>query len=956
MRGNADPSRRTLQSDLADPEGRDHDTVRAYSGDQTALSQEAELQQLVTLMRAHNSQYILLRSSNPLDQLFLSHFFRMTYPQARIVIVGADLLLRRESGASGLNGVMTLSTYPLLPWEQDWTLLRNQGSFHYHRAFTNDGTEGLYVAERFLLRQHPSTPPETLSAAAEDEGKGNPQSNFVPPNCDSKFSVPDYASPFWMNKGSDCNRPPTWLTVLGKGGFWPVAALDYPTCVGCENPPHIPQLGETETRFGMLWHSITSIFASIAFLLGINPGNGSAGGAAQAWLPMPPSMKFLMFAGLFWAIFHAVCCSRASITVKPAHRAHFVRPNCAKATDPCAKSEVPCDGPYIQRQQNAHRALVLFGSILVALLPIMLAWGCGEMWEGGEPLPNPWAYRAFLALTWSIAGIAVCANTWVEAYLFTQNDQPPAKQSIWWQITAMARGLWTWARRRTVPGEVRRSLLSFVLISIILYWCVDFALDRALNDANRVPTYWRAINLTTGVSPLIPLVALIAGLYGWFWYSLLGLALFGEDRPRLPKADSLKISPPAEQGKPAQPGAEPVSVFAMLSREEAANTLEELSFPFAFPAWIVAGICFAGTMGVASWMFGYPPIRNLGSRAYSLVFCFWLLLCVSMLLANTWQLARVWLRLRHMLQFLDQLPLRRTLMALAGFSWGSVWKMGGNVLDMRYKLIFRQLESWTHLYASLQETEEKRSSHLAKLLFGVKESGIDLGTAQDCIACIENTAAKRMEFAKWQSTHWDNWKARRLTLLKSLQHSLADMAAIMLTKLLIPAWRKERESLASGPTGSADGSGKDTPDVQAVPNLAPHVRNAEELVCLVYIAFIQNILGRIRSLVMGIICIFLAITVAVSSYPFDPRPLLSGIVVALFIVLGVTIVLVYSQMHRDATLSNLTGTKPGELGSEFWLKLVGFGAGPVLGLVASVFPEFTDFIFSWVQPGIASIK
>ncbi len=123
--GNADLSRHILQSDLADPEGRDHDTVRAYSGDQTALSQEAELQQLITLMRAHNSQYILLRSSNPLDQLFLSHFFRMTYPQGRIVIVGADLLLRREIGASGLNGVMTLSTYPLLPWEQDWTLLHN---------------------------------------------------------------------------------------------------------------------------------------------------------------------------------------------------------------------------------------------------------------------------------------------------------------------------------------------------------------------------------------------------------------------------------------------------------------------------------------------------------------------------------------------------------------------------------------------------------------------------------------------------------------------------------------------------------------------------------------------------------------------------------------------------------------------------------------------------------------
>ena len=121
-------------------------------------------------------------------------------------------------------------------------------------------------------------------------------------------------------------------------------------------------------------------------------------------------------------------------------------------------------------------------------------------------------------------------------------------------------------------------------------------------------------------------------------------------------------------------------------------------------------------------------------------------------------------------------------------------------------------------------------------------------------------------------------------------------------------------------------------------------------------AFIQNILGRMRSLVMGMICMFIAITIAVASYPFDPRPVLSSIVVALFVVLSATIVAVYSQMHRDATLSYLTDTKPGELGSDFWIKLIGFGAGPVLGLVASVFPEFTGFIFSWIQPGIASLK
>jgi hypothetical protein len=65
---------------------------------------------------------------------------------------------------------------------------------------------------------------------------------------------------------------------------------------------------------------------------------------------------------------------------------------------------------------------------------------------------------------------------------------------------------------------------------------------------------------------------------------------------------------------------------------------------------------------------------------------------------------------------------------------------------------------------------------------------------------------------------------------------------------------------------------------------------------------------------------------------------------------------VYAQMHRDSTLSLVTDTKPGELGVDFWFKLIGFGAGPILGLLATIFPELPGSLFSWLQPGLDSIK
>jgi len=122
------------------------------------------------------------------------------------------------------------------------------------------------------------------------------------------------------------------------------------------------------------------------------------------------------------------------------------------------------------------------------------------------------------------------------------------------------------------------------------------------------------------------------------------------------------------------------------------------------------------------------------------------------------------------------------------------------------------------------------------------------------------------------------------------------------------------------------------------------------------LGFVQNILGRIRTLIMSIVWMFVASAVAVASYPFDPRQGLSGGMIALFVALCSVIVYVYAQMHRDSTLSHVTNTTPGELGWDFWLKTASFGLAPLLGLLATIFPQVSDFVFSWLQPGLQSVK
>ena len=111
----------TLRGDLSEPNSSDHDTVRSYGGELTPLAQESVLLSITNILKEKRIEFVLLRSTNSLDQIFLTQFFRRAYPAARIVIDGADLLFPRGAEGTSLRGVMTLSTYPLLTWQQDWT-------------------------------------------------------------------------------------------------------------------------------------------------------------------------------------------------------------------------------------------------------------------------------------------------------------------------------------------------------------------------------------------------------------------------------------------------------------------------------------------------------------------------------------------------------------------------------------------------------------------------------------------------------------------------------------------------------------------------------------------------------------------------------------------------------------------------------------------------------------------
>jgi hypothetical protein len=233
----------TFLLNLADPAGRVHDSIRSYGGGQTPLVQEAYLLELVAALQELHARYIVLRSSNTLDQLFLANFLRRSYPDGRIVILTSDLMFIRERGSTGLSGTMTLSNYPLFPLERDWT--EHQSLPSADRTFSSDTSEATYIAFRLLLND------KRLNGGKSDPNRchvledPDEKTIFVPRvSCTLDPPIPDYSPPFWMlkdqcgeaNKGNAANienqgekcpypGPATWLSVIGNHRLWPLASL-----------------------------------------------------------------------------------------------------------------------------------------------------------------------------------------------------------------------------------------------------------------------------------------------------------------------------------------------------------------------------------------------------------------------------------------------------------------------------------------------------------------------------------------------------------------------------------------------------------------------------------------------------------------------------------------------------------------------------------------------------------
>jgi hypothetical protein len=486
-----------------------------------------------------------------------------------------------------------------------------------------------------------------------------------------------------------------------------------------------------------------------------------------------------------------------------------------------------------------------------------------------------------------------------------------------------------WCRR---PLFIALALLAGPLLALWL-------LARGSSNGAGVRRFaaLRSLELTSGLSPILPMLMLLGAGLWWVFHVAAGSALLLDGRRfRLPRGVQDQRSFAL-----ADCGDDPLDGRQRLPAGRQSPTQVKYivgDLLDALPPRTTLSGHWHHYLALGALMVGVALL--LGGRLMTLEArpLEWML-SAMFLLASAWvtgtaaRLWEIWLKTRPLLQVLDSRPLRDGFRRLHGFSRRSLWQM--SLVDTT---------GFQSLLASVSEARDHAIRMHPELLDSDTAKRIPQDRA-DLVALWRPVLEQpRDHVVRKVFRHWSQRRKDEFLLTQGfarLQHDTA-LAAGRALDLLAKRWGQEQERRSGCRMEEA-------PD-------EPGLRACERFVCMVYVSFLLVVLMRIRSLMMAIGGMYIFIVVGINSYPFQPRATIAALSAILLACITSVATVVFAQMHRDSTLCHLTKTKPGELGKDFWIRTTSFAALPLFTYLAAQFPQVNHFLYSWLEPAIQALQ
>lgn len=729
----------------------------------------------------------------------------------------------------------------------------------------------------------------------------------------------DYGDPFARERTS--THPPLWATVIGSNGYYPLGVLN---ASASDDPSILPS---REREQGSQPNSLR---------------------LPKAWLPFHPSHAWQLLCLLLIGL----CC------------AHTVSLQVSDFWSPLTR-----DLAVHQNDQPWRRSMCIhIGAAMLFCMSFVVAWPLFASLALTEPDIFDW----LAAVATPLAGLAVAVTT--------------------------ARKTWRYRRMKNPAGDMRfynqfNLLALLTAIALPIVWLMLCSGSRS-SHAGLFFAY-RCLHPESGVSPLLPVLWLLFSWYIWSLFQTLRLRFSASGRPYLPgrvksttpyplyvadedladcrthrsgclyrnitclliTREALRRFLQAKTSAPI-PAAQPPG--ALVPRETAAARFLDLGLSIFYFAVFVAVLLLPCTQSVDRILW---PVHHLPTPYEFLIKAlFFPLLVIA--LTGWLRMMFVWASLqRSLLQRLENMPIRCAFDRLQGAGWIAMFRESG--LREQWRDMARSSESMRQflnqptldpqLKDALATPARKLEQDVRALLCHVaEEPQPDPAVVEEAIGALpgERTGAERADIPCTPCI-------ADLALTHAIEKDYARFAEVLLEKLLLPWWTTQRTGLVESQPSSA------APET-AAPAKAKAPRSdvdtpaaimaAEEFVAIRYVSLIRAVLVNLRYLMIFVSAAFVLAIVSWNSYPFEPHQLVNWLFTLLLVALGLGIIGVFAQMHRDPILSRITHTTPNELGLDFWFRIASFGAVPVLTWFAYNFPEVGGTLFRVLRPGMDLMK
>jgi hypothetical protein len=597
----------------------------------------------------------------------------------------------------------------------------------------------------------------------------------------------------------------------------------------------------------------------------------------------------------------------------------------------------PLGGTIEPEQTPTHgldvKTVIPAVKLVAALIAVLLAWHGAPCWRARLDRRFAWTYalaeaehrcyRLGLQALMSACAIPALGLLWIPSMpgLIIQHG------TFRTCIVALQFGaalLATWPALRWFCGSVpfrgrARPLLKAAGVMVglaALIFVVDnylWKLITPLDYTERLFFLYRNSQLLCGSSPALTLGLLLAATAFWLHSHFGRLAFFGHRIPELPYDHEYRYCPSPRSVRPITDLLTTGAPRRMVGPENIGGRVDWRARLTLLSAALVGLVLLIANTG------GPQSIARSGFDYLVRVLTY----IVAVLIVRDVAIAVCgWRLLEELcLQPLKRSPLRWGFSWIKGFSWRKIWK---SYRTMSPEVMF-------------------------DYMMRLKESNQRIGGDKEL---QEKYAILSRHYYEPREGRNEVWANRIAEDVLNLHRELGRVASKKLWTL-----RTEWDSDRGAITGTEEKRGrhyeypikelKKAEREQSLDRMA-----GEEFAALLYLGYIRMVLVQIRNRIVTASVTYVLLLWSLTSYPWMNRHAILIWLCLLLALISAATLYIYSAMHRDDILSRTTETEPGKLDREFFEKVIPTIGIPLLTLVATQFPALSNFIFSWVEPGL----